>query len=357
MKRLILAAVVMVLLLAGVATVAAQGPQTTMRLLHVLVDAVIDGDLTIGDDLTVTDDGAVGGDLNVTGTISAGSTVSDGTIADNLIVTGTLAVSDTLTAVGDAVFGGTLTLANDETFANSVDGIITATVPATGTFDVSTGSFKVGNGEPTVTLNGEDAYIEGTLEVDGAVRLDSTAEINGNITLANDETIGNSVNGTIDMNPAAGGSVNILTGNLAVGNGTPGVTLNGEDAYIEGTFEVDGATQLDGALATNGLVTVGAGMNHATGAAVTVADGGTVNCTTRSVCELTAAGDVGASWATTAADGRIIYLFNSANHNIVITDSTGSLQATGNLTLAQWDAVQLVSDGTNWIQAAAVVNN
>jgi len=257
MKRLILAAVVMVLLLAGVATVAAQGPQTTMRLLHVLVDAVIDGDLTIGDDLTVTDDGAVGGDLNVTGTISAGSTVSDGTIADNLIVTGTLAVSDTLTAVGDV-----------------------------------------------------------------------------------------SVGDDID-----------IVGDLRVGDGTPTVTQNGKDAYIEGTFEVDGAAQLDGTLAANGLVTVGAGMNHATGAAVTIADGGTVNCGTRTVCELTAAGDVGAEWGTAAADGRIIYLFNSAAHTIVITDSTGSLQATGNLSLAQWDAVQLVSDGTNWIQAAAVVNN
>src|SRR3990167_8083174 len=41
---------------------------------------------------------------------------------------------------------------------------------------------------------------------------------------------------------------NVLTGNLKVGNGTPGVSLDGEDAYIEGTLEVDGATTLDGAL-------------------------------------------------------------------------------------------------------------
>ena len=41
---------------------------------------------------------------------------------------------------------------------------------------------------------------------------------------------------------------NVLTGNLKVGNGSPGVSLDGEDAYIEGTLEVDGATTLDGAL-------------------------------------------------------------------------------------------------------------
>lgn len=46
-----------------------------------------------------------------------------------------------------------------------------------------------------------------------------------------------------------------INGDLIVGNGTPGVTQNGEDAYIEGTFEVDGAVQLDGTLTTNSTVT------------------------------------------------------------------------------------------------------
>ena len=42
------------------------------------------------------------------------------------------------------------------------------------------------------------------------------------------------------------------TGNLTVGDGTPTVTMDGEDSYVEGTFEVDGASRFDGA------VTVGA---------------------------------------------------------------------------------------------------
>jgi hypothetical protein len=38
-------------------------------------------------------------------------------------------------------------------------------------------------------------------------------------------------------------------GNLWVGNGTPTVTMDGEDGYIEGTFEVDGVIRADGGIA------------------------------------------------------------------------------------------------------------
>lgn len=43
-----------------------------------------------------------------------------------------------------------------------------------------------------------------------------------------------------------------VTGDLSVGDGTPDVTLNGEDAYVEGTFEVDGASEFDGAVNVDG---------------------------------------------------------------------------------------------------------
>lgn len=59
----------------------------------------------------------------------------------------------------------------------------------------------------------------------------------------------------------AADGVNILTGNLKVGNGSPGVTQNGEDAYIEGTLEVDGAVQLDGALDVEGTLTADAAIS------------------------------------------------------------------------------------------------
>ena len=52
--------------------------------------------------------------------------------------------------------------------------------------------------------------------------------------------------------------VTILTpGDLIVGNGTPSVTQNGEDAYIEGTLEVDGAVEFDGAIDIDSTITIG----------------------------------------------------------------------------------------------------
>lgn len=47
-----------------------------------------------------------------------------------------------------------------------------------------------------------------------------------------------------------GTDLEILTGDFNLGNGTPSVTMNGEDAYIEGSFEVDGASRFDGAMST-----------------------------------------------------------------------------------------------------------
>ncbi|MCA9385641.1 hypothetical protein KC717_03260 [Candidatus Dojkabacteria bacterium] len=52
---------------------------------------------------------------------------------------------------------------------------------------------------------------------------------------------GSGVNATLTTGSATD-LVNILTGNLKVGDGSPSVALNGEDAYIEGTFEVDGTS-------------------------------------------------------------------------------------------------------------------
>ena len=117
-------------------------------------------------------------------------------------------------------------------------------------------NLKVGNGTPSVTLDGEDAYVEGTFEVDGAARFDGAVALNGATTLGGaidlngadlivdadadtilDETADDNIRMT---SGAATGLWNILTGNLKVGNGTPGNTLDGEDLYVEGGVEADG---------------------------------------------------------------------------------------------------------------------
>lgn len=49
------------------------------------------------------------------------------------------------------------------------------------------------------------------------------------------------------LTTAAGSGLNVLTGNLYVGNGTPGTaTINGEDLYVEGVSEFDGLIAADG---------------------------------------------------------------------------------------------------------------
>lgn len=87
-------------------------------------------------------------------------------------------------------------------------------------FNLLVGNLKVGNGTPTVTLNGEDAYIEGTLEADGAVRFDSTLEVNNTITLQNDETISNANDGELALTTSniwVGDDHTITTGSAASG--------------------------------------------------------------------------------------------------------------------------------------------
>jgi|GEM_PF-5230840 len=299
--------------------------------------------------------------------------------------------ANTITGAGYTIqataSGLTVTSASaDLALSTTTSGNITATTVAAALFNVLTGNLQVGNGAPGVTLNGEDAYIEGTLEVDGLQQFDgasthnSTAAFNGvatfntdvdfvfagteNLALTNtsgsnavdlfaltltnndggsatqrgivltnaDSTstseslvlidnadttassltdgiiitssgVNNGITEAIDVsaaniatamnvgaNPITGagytvqatasgltvtsasadlalstttsgnitattattsGLFNVLTGSLKVGAGTPGVTLNGDDAYVTGTFEVDGANQFDGASTHN----------------------------------------------------------------------------------------------------------
>ena len=85
--------------------------------------------------------------------------------------------------------------------------------------------------------------------------------------------------GNIRLTPAVStGLVNLITGNLKVGDGTPGVALNGEDAYIEGTLEVDSAVTFDNGLTiTAGALAVNSDSITADGATLTINAGGTVD--------------------------------------------------------------------------------
>lgn len=106
------------------------------------------------DSLTLSDDLVVG---------------DDATVGDDLTVTGSLATTGGLTGPVD-LNGGDLTVdADADTILDEAadDNIRLTSGAATGLWNVLTGNLKVGNGTPTSTLAGEDAYIEGSVEADG----------------------------------------------------------------------------------------------------------------------------------------------------------------------------------------------
>lgn len=97
---------------------------------------------------------------------------------------------------------------------------------------------------------------------------------------ATDETavLAKADSGNLSCTTVAGDGFQVLTGNLFVGNGTPDVTPDGEDAYIEGTLEVDGAVRFDGGVilgdASGDAITVTGTPTFATVSGIT-AGGGT----------------------------------------------------------------------------------
>jgi hypothetical protein len=123
-------------------------------------------------------------------TALSGSTIKANTIAETTAASGVTIDSVLIKDGGVDMTAGDLVMQNDETLSNSYNGWITATVAATGMFNVATGNLKVGDGTATGTLNGEDAYIEGFLEVDGAVDADSTLDVAGTMTAAGIVSIG-----------------------------------------------------------------------------------------------------------------------------------------------------------------------
>jgi hypothetical protein len=166
--------------------------------------------------------------LNCTGNTNGGALTAD--------ATGLVTCSDDDT--------GTWTLAGDSGSSQTISSSDTASIVG-GTNGIDT----VASATDTLTLDIDTTEIGTTTFGSGS---DFTWTFNSSG--ATDPTLlfGN---GSISPTLTATGLFNVLTGNLKVGNGAPSVTLNGEDAYVEGTFEADGASRFDGAVTTNSTLT------------------------------------------------------------------------------------------------------
>lgn len=108
------------------------------------------------------------------------------TIGGAKTLSGALTLDDGTTASPDFIMKD----ATDETatFSKVDAGFLTITTGAGDGVQVTTGNLKVGNGTPDTAQDGEDAYVEGTFEVDGALNLDGAVDIAGALTANGDVT-------------------------------------------------------------------------------------------------------------------------------------------------------------------------
>jgi|GEM_PF-5264234 len=146
-------------------------------------------------------------DISATGAMTGiGAITADG------LVTG---------SAGATISGATTSINKDSNFATNIN---------TGT---SSGAVSLGGGSGTVAVDSSDWDIS---TAGAMTRIDSIANTSADLALST------TTSGNITATPAAAtGLFNVVTGNLRVGTGgTPGSTLDGEDAYIEGNMEVDG---------------------------------------------------------------------------------------------------------------------
>jgi len=137
--------------------------------------------------------------------------------------------------------------------------------------------------------------------------------------------------GVLSLTTVAGDGFKLLTGNIWIGNGTPGTAaMNGEDLYVEGDVEIDGSVQLDGAVTgaagltvTGGVVNLNASSNNAvnigtgtTTSTVTIGGSGaqSIAVGNGAAAKTVALGSTNTTSTTTISSGSGGVLINSSNN-------------------------------------------
>lgn len=221
---------------------------------------------------------SLAGDTGTPELISSGQTANivGGTNGIDTVVSATdiLTINLDTTEIGNTTFGSgsgstwtfDASAGTDPTMAFS-NGTITTNHSATGLFNIMTGNLKVGNGTPNVALNGEDAYIEGTLEVDGETRIDGTLTANGQFTLGDNGDTG-SIN-TSDWDISTTGALTGISGITSDGFYTQ--TGSGQNTF-SGNVNANAGLDVTGA-----SLTVGGSYSWTTGGVITANTNETIN--------------------------------------------------------------------------------
>lgn len=211
----------------------------------------------------------------------------------------------------------------------------------TGVISVTVGNLAIGNGEPGTALDGEDLYVEGASEFDGAAKFDGSVTANGNLDINGTNLyigadqgiyVDETSDGVATMAMGAGtDKFSFLTGNLLVGNGTPSSTQDGEDLYVEGKVEVDGAL-------IHGSTTVTPSLDAL---AITPA---------YDLYIIGSSGAVSVTLQACSVNGQIVTLAGEDNNNVTINDSNVRTHDGSAEVIGQYDVVSFICVGTEWWQ-------
>jgi len=160
---------------------------------------------------------------------------------------------------------------------------------------------------------------------------------------------------------AATGSLEIRSGNLQVGDGSPGETHNGEDFYVEGISEFDGTAYFDGAVDVDGTVTANGDMVVDDTLNVDDTDSvitGTQTLTpTGTFYELNPGSALTVTLATGSAEvGDLLIVTNVSAQAVIIAD-TGATVGGGTITLNTNDLAMFIYTNTKWVEIASPDNS
>ncbi len=157
----------------------------------------------------------------------------------------------------------TLTDASDETLVIiKTDGDdATFTIAAANAINIVGGSVAIGNGTPATAQDGEDLYVEGLSEFASNMTLDDGVTNSPSLIFKDGDDVTATLlkldDADVTFTPGTTTeSLRIVSGCFRVGDGTADVALDDEDAYVEGTFEVDDAVRLDGPIDANSTLNV-----------------------------------------------------------------------------------------------------
>jgi cytoskeletal protein CcmA (bactofilin family) len=198
------------------------------------------------DDVRFDEDLVVGGSTSDTETLSnAGFTLG----GDDLFVAGTAGIEGNIYTDAAFVAGSTTTYADGsitDTDANADDLFDFALAAGADSFRISTGNLRIGNGTPgTAAMDGEDLYVEGEVEIDGAALFDgtltasSTIDLNGNLSIADTDIAFDGVSTTFTTT----GAFTLTPGGAVIlGDGGDTMAIDTSDWDISATGAITGVS-------------------------------------------------------------------------------------------------------------------